>query len=878
MQSNRVSAGRHFSLKIAMPLCCLLLLTGECFAQTPPDSASYVTRAAGEEYAAGTLHRWLFGSLWRDLWIAPVSVPVLNLNSFAGGLTPLRRGGGMQTASLRLRDADGVQYKFRSINKNPVSVLEENLRETFVADVVQDLISTANPYGALVAVPILNGVEILNARPLLFVMPDSPKLGAFREEFAGMLGMLEVHPDEGEGKNGFGGSDKIIGTYSLLGKLDHDTEDRVDAVAFLKARILDIFMGDWDRHTDQWRWARFEDGDIDRWQPIPRDRDQAFSRYNGLIPWIATIMVPQLESCDADYPRLKYLTYSGRFLDRRLLAGLSWPVYDSLVQYIRPRLTDSLLLAAVQRMPAEVRTTEAQTLFRVLQSRRDALPEAVRDYYEVLAAETDMHCSDENEMVEVTRHSDGSVSVFARTLRESARPPIFRRTVYPDETNEIRIYMGDGDDIAIVRGVQDGSITVRVIGGGGKDRYVDSSLVRGPFLGLLPFIRTNRAATYFYDHGDESTFSINTSTVVDRTRMPEPQSDFERYEPEPPDWGWDLLPGLIGAYNADLGVLIGGGPIYTRYGFRDDPYDHRLTLMAGFAPIPFLGKVEFTADFRSLLPGSIMQITAGASGFEVLNFFGYGNETAYLDDTDYTYAVKQTQVYFNPRVLIPLSEPMTLDLGLGIRHVRNDLDDEKLYLQEAEPYGIDPTNLAHVEAGLTYDTRDEAAWPSSGFYARVLGKHFPALFDLLSRFETVEGELRTYLSAEILTGMTLALRAGGQYNHGRHPFFESAFLGGKGSARGYALNRFAGDAVVYGTAEWRAYLFDMQVIFPSEFGVFAFAETGRVFREEEESDVWHPSWGGGIWLAPVERAFTFSASAGLSDEDLRINVSTGFAF
>jgi len=879
MQSNCFSTRKHLISRIALPFCCLLLLTGECIGQAAPDSAASVTRAAGEGYAAGTLHRWLFGSLWRDLWTTPVKVPVLDLESFAGGLAPLRRGGGQQTASLRLRGADGVEYKFRSINKDPVAVLDEKLRETFVADVVQDLISTANPYGAMVTVPILNSVGILNAQPLLFVMPDSPKLGIFREEFGGMMGMLEVHPDEGEDdENGFGGSDKIVGTYSLFEKLNHDTEDRVDAVAFLKARILDIFMGDWDRHTDQWRWARFEEGDIDWWQPIPRDRDQAFSRYNGLIPWIATIMIPQLESCDADYPRLKYLTYSGRFLDRRFLSGLSWPVYDSLVQVIQPKLTDSLLLAAVHRMPDEVRETEAQVLFAVLQSRRETLPEAVRDYYEVLAAETDMHCSDEAEMVEVTRHPGGDVSVFARTLGKSGRPPIFQRTFHPDETKEIRIYMRDGDDIAVVRGVQDGSITVRVIGDGGEDRYVDSSLVRGPFLGLLPFIRTTRTATYFYDHGDESMFSINTSTAIDRTRMPEPQTDLERYEPEPPDWGWDVLPALIGAYHADLGVLIGGGPIYTRYGFRDDPYDHKLSLMAGFAPMTFLGKAEFIGDFRSLLPGSTVLITAGASGFEVLNFFGFGNETANLDDADYTYAVKQTQVYFNPRVMIPVSDPLTLDLGLGIRHVRNDLDDEKLYLQEAEPYGIDPTNLAHVEVGLTYDTRDEPAWPSSGLYARVLAKHFPSLFELLSRFETVEGELRSYLSADILTDMTLALRAGGQYNHGKHPFFEAAFLGGKGSARGYELNRFAGDAAVFGSAEWRAYLFDMRIIFPSEFGVFAFAETGRVFLEEEESDVWHPSWGGGIWLAPVERAFTFSASAGVSDEGLRIDVAAGFAF
>jgi hypothetical protein len=68
------------------------------------------------------------------------------------------------------------------------------------------------------------------------------------------------------------------------------------------------------------------------------------------------------------------------------------------------------------------------------------------------------------------------------------------------------------------------------------------------------------------------------------------------------------------------------------------------------------------------------------------------------------------------------------------------------------------------------------------------------------------------------------------------------------------------------------------LLFPSEFGVLLFGETGRVFIEGEESDRWHPSWGGGIWIAPVEREFTVSVSIGLSHENTRFDVAAGFAF
>ena len=51
--------------------------------------------------------------------------------------------------------------------------------------------------------------------------------------------------------------------------------------AFLKARLFDMMIGDWDRHRRQWRWAKFERRA--GWQPIPEDRDTAFSRYEGVI-------------------------------------------------------------------------------------------------------------------------------------------------------------------------------------------------------------------------------------------------------------------------------------------------------------------------------------------------------------------------------------------------------------------------------------------------------------------------------------------------------------------------------------------------------------------------------------------------------------------
>jgi hypothetical protein len=867
---------RRISLTAGIVLpafACILLISTSLRAQQAGNADAAVGEqhvAAGTSYEAGALHRFFFGDLWRDFWITPVRIPLLDLDSYGGGLTPMRRGGGMQTRSLRLLGADGVTYKFRSIDKDPSKTLEKKLRNTFVDDILQDLISTANPYGALVASPILAATGTLHAAPELRIMPDDARLGAFREEFGGMFGSIEVHPDEIDSARGFAGSDKIVGTFSLLEKVQHDTEDRVHAAEFLKARMVDIFMGDWDRHTDQWRWARYEAGDTDWWHPIPRDRDQAFCRYDGVVPWLATVLIPQLESCDAEYPGMQYLTYSGRHLDRRFLSGLPWRSYDSLLTVLIPLLSDSVLAAAVAALPADLPDEGSTELLLRLQSRRAGLREAVRDWYDVQALDTDIHCSDEDEMVMVRRFEDGSIEVEARNRDRLERPAFFQRHFLPDETDELRIYLEGGDDVAIVNGHGARGITLRIIGGEGRDTFIDSSRVGG-----LPLFRRQ---TCFYDHGDNSSFTYGSGTRIDRTRVDVPDDPAARYEPALRDWGWELLPGVMAAYNDDLGILLGGGPVFTRYGFRNDPYNYRISLLGGFAPLEMLGKVALESDFRGILPGHSLTLSAGVSGYEVLNFFGIGNNTAIDSDADYSYAVKQTQVHLTPALHLFLGDAWTLHAEIGMRLVTNDLDDETLYLSVVEPYGMEQTLLAHVEAGLTYDTRNCTAWPSRGYFADLRLRHYPSLFDLLSRFETISADVRTYLSADVFTEWTLALRAGGQYNHGKHPFFAAAFLGGIGSARGYELNRFAGDASLFGSAEWRASLGNVSIVVPAEVGILLFGESGRVFVEEESSDRWHPSWGGGLWFAPVDRAFTFSAALGLSHETTRIDVAAGFAF
>ena len=108
---------------------------------SPAFSQENKTAVAGPEYAAsGTLRRW-FGEGYRDVWTTPFQAPVLDLSREGGGLQPVRQVGGLQTAGLALRGADGKSYTFRSLHKEPERLLPMEWRNSWPAKLLRDATS-----------------------------------------------------------------------------------------------------------------------------------------------------------------------------------------------------------------------------------------------------------------------------------------------------------------------------------------------------------------------------------------------------------------------------------------------------------------------------------------------------------------------------------------------------------------------------------------------------------------------------------------------------------------------------------------------------------------------------------------------------------------
>jgi hypothetical protein len=825
-------------------------------AQDASPGATVDTVTPGAHYAAGVLHRFFFGRHYRDLWTTPIAVPVLDPYTYAGGLRVVSRGGGMQTRGLRFVTAEGRQFSFRSLDKNLTAVLPEELRPTIAGRIVQDQASSAHPAGALIVGPILEAAGVRQPRADLIVLPDDPALGQWRPEFAGLLGTFEERPlEEAPGRPGYAGAVRIVNSDTLLAILRRQPRTAVDARAFLTARLVDLYVGDWDRHRGQWRWLQTAEDPASPWLPVAEDRDQALVKLDGFLLYLARFSFPQLISFAPDYARITGATWNGRDLDRRLLAGLERPVWDSAAAWVASRITDSVIAAAVNRLPAEWAPLNGEELRRNLLRRRDELGAAATRFYEYLAGEVNLHGTDSADMFVVERQEGGLVTVRKGL---GGLPAERVRRFDPRETRELRLYLHGGDDRVLVAGAGEGRILLRVVGGAGDDAVVDSSRAGG--------VRV-------YDFEGRTTVEGHGARLDERPY----ESPIARRPPnavEPRDWGYWMKPTLWMSGGPDVGLFVGGGWVATRYAFRHHPYAWRMRLRAGYATTAQTGRVDYSAEWRRLNSGTRVRLHARASGVEILRFYGFGNQTQPAGDQAF-HRVSQEQYRLEPELVLRLDSALDFAVGPFARYAETDL---RRFIGTLRPYGTPSFGEVGMRAALRLDTRDVPAAARRGVYLNVEGSVVPEVWDVLTTFGAVEGEAATYLSTRGADPATLALRAGGRSVFGDYPFHEAAFVGGASTVRGLFSQRFAGDAAVWGNAELRLPLSSFYILLPGRMGVFLLADAGRVFLDGERSSRWHTGLGGGLWFAFLERANTITITLADGEDRLGLYVRAGFAY
>jgi hypothetical protein len=447
---------------------------------------STVTARASQQYHASKFSKRLLGEHYRKDWSTLVQAPILDLQTEKGGLIPYSLGGGKQSLSLKFKNPDDQEYVARTIEKDPkLGAVPEDFINTVVDDLVQDQISSQQPFGAVTIPPLADAARVLHTRPEIKYIPGDSCLGPYLDKFSNTLVLFEEDPDEAhKDAPHLGNAEEIIGTDRVIEKLEEDNDNRVDQYAFARARILDMFIGDWDRHKGQYRWAESEhEGKGKTYLPVPEDHDQAYFRFDGIIPYLVSRPwgVRSLQHFDDEFSDIKGLNLSGRLIDRRFANSLTKAEWKAVADTLVRSFTDSVIELAIKKLPPPIFALSGEHIIKTLKSRRNKLPGAVEDYYEILATNVDVYGSDKHELflVERINENETKVTVYKEKKSGEVKKPVYERIFATKETNEIRLYgLGGEDDFRITGKVKDG-IVVRMVGGEGNDTISDFSEVAG---------------------------------------------------------------------------------------------------------------------------------------------------------------------------------------------------------------------------------------------------------------------------------------------------------------------------------------------------------------------------------------------------------------
>ncbi len=832
----------------------------------PDYTDSVAVMAANPSYRAGGVKSFFMGSHNRDLWVEPVEAPYLDMGREAGGLIPLKRGGGMQTTSLRLQGRDGKQYVLRSLDKDPERSLPPAVRGTIVTDIAKDQITSINPYGAYVIPTLASAAGIFHTQPRLVYVPRDPRLGPYLETFADQLMMLEDRPnDDMSDVDRYGRSKDVVSAGKMYEAINGDNDNSVDANAFVRVRLFDMLLSDWDRHRDQWRWASFKkkNGKGRLYRPIPRDRDWAFNQMNGLFPPLIRFFDPKFQDFRYSYGYIKGLTFNGLEQDRRLTSSVVLSDWLREAQTVREALTDSVIDAAVGHLPESIYRINGAEMADKLKTRRELLSDVAEEYYGVLARVVDVVGSDKHELFEVRSTGSGRTEVVVHKTSKSGeiRKEIYRREFDGDETDEIRLYGLDGNDTFIIESVG-GGLTTRCIGGPGADTFMTIDDARG--------VRV-------HDTREGNIFSTGRRTKVQRTDDPWVNT----YEPRA--YRHDVvLPQLFFGGNADDGVFLGGGVKLVKHGFKKLPYDRVNRIVANFA-----GR---TAAFNIVYGGHFVQAVRALDVYldaeirspnSIRNFYGLGNETENTEGDREFYQSRLTQL--SASGMLGFSSETGIELRVGptlrVTDVRRDADRFGVSLQP----GLSSTTFedqwfAGIRTVASLQNLDRPQNPRRGFQFTSTAEVNIGVRNSSNNYGKVLSDLVVTSSPWMSPQITIATRVGVEHNIGSFPFYDASTLGGSHNLRGYRSSRFAGRTALYQNVELRARMLRFSTYLAvGEAGVLAFLDNGRVWTDGESSNRWHQGYGGGLWATLFESA-TIGTWVGASSDDVTFTLKLGLQY
>ena len=755
---------------------------------------------------------------------------VFKINEVQGGLKITGMGGGKQTISLRLQDTKGKEWVLRGLDKRPTRALPSNFTGTVAQDVVQQYNSASHPYASLTIPPLANALNLKVPQPKLFYVPDDTKLGIYRADLANSVAMLEERDPSIDGT-------ETKSTIKIFDHLLSDNDHRVYEPYVLRARLLDILVGDWDRHFDQWRWGTADTGEGKLYYPIPRDRDQVYFNSDGkLLKMVSKSIAPFLKGFRADIPDVDWLGFSSKDFDRLFLTSLNRHDWDSTARQVQYLLNDSVIRIAVNQLPPEIFAINGENIISKLISRRNILVNSALEYYRFLSRYVNVLGSNEKEYFSVSNNGNGlQVRVYARQKGNDTSFVMYDRTFDPAETKEIRLYGLNDDDIFVVDENTTSPIQVRIIGGKGNDTFD----IRG------------RVETLLYDISKEGNFIRNNSRAKNRFSKDPPVNAYSILSY---NYNRSKFPQTEFSYNSDDGLVAGIGFSRTTHGFRNLPYATNQKFSGLYSLTRKALRFNYFGEFNHITRNADLVLHAQWQSPALNNFFGLGNTTKPVQSLSGGFYRARFQA-LELQALIRKRYFDKLHISIGPYYYQYNSkfkDNAGKVLGTPSAVGLDSADIYSKKSylgarlAIKVDNRNNLLFPTRGVLWNTELLSARGLLNGSDPITKFTSDMTVYASFTDPAKLVAVLGLGGGRIFSKNfEYFHAAGIGaGNNNLHGFVKNRYMGRSSAYGSIELRVKLFNVRsYVLPGAFGITGFYDIGRVWmRNEKQQQVAQCGW------------------------------------
>ncbi|MCW3116009.1 MAG: metallophosphoesterase [Chitinophagaceae bacterium] len=806
-----------------------------------------------------SLQRFLIGNNYRQIWGTSVKLRVFNLARENNGLEIKGPGGRHESIGINLEDKKGRTWALRSVNKNVQKMVPEGYKGTVVNDIVNDMLSAQIPYGGTVVSGLLEPLSITHPNTQTVFVPNDTSLGKFRPLLANTVCHFE------ERKPGF---DKVFSTYETINKMIDDGQYNTDQKEYLKCRMVDFLIADFDRHYAQWCWGVSDSSGKKIFHPIPRDRDQAFYKNDGLIMKMAihgkfAFMI----NFQNKIKHIKNYGLAESYMDMYFLNQLSENDWQSTLSEFKKKLTDSVISAAVRRLPPEIYAMQGSDINSRLISRREELYLKWPQYYKFISKKVNILGNNDNNLFKVSKDDSGlSVRLFTKEDNGEINE-MYARHFDPTVTKEIRLYGFNGNDYFDIDETAVSKIKLRIIGGKGQDTFN----IRG------------NAKNWIYDlSNDTNTILSNKHT----TKMFSRKYTVNDYQFQENIYNSFQFPAFSAGLNQNGTVYAGLGMKYETKGFRKLPYASKQELINQWTFSNRSYRTKYKGEFIDLCR-SYDLVPETRLDLPTLNyFFGFGNETKRSNNVPIEYYhtrynVSSTDVLLRKR-LLP-ERTMSLSAGPSIFYYWiNSAQGKSTVLESPTAVGLDSqsVNATKIYGGgkivFAFNNLNSELIPENGINWKTECIALRAVNKESSSITSVTSAADIYARIIPDTKLITALHVGGGHIFSRSfQYFQALTLGGNNYLRGFSTQRFAGSSMLYGSVELKVKLCTFNAyILKSDLGLVGFNDLGRVWMDNEQSGKWHHGFGGGIYLIPFNTAM-ISLLLATSEESTLIHANLG---